>query len=218
MNAEVPESSDPVTFWEQRYEGAGPVWSGRANAVLVDVVGQLEPGRSLDLGCGEGGDVIWLAQHGWRATGIDISRTAIERAEQAAAEQGLQDGRVTLRALDLAEWQRAQDTDEDFDLVTACFLQSPVTLDRTTILRAAADRVAVGGHLLIVSHAAPPPWASGLHDHAAMFHSPQEEVDALGLDPSQWTTSIAEIRTRPATGPDGTQALLDDSVVLLTRN
>ena len=51
-------------FWEDHYRRRGRVWSGRPNPVLVDVVGSLRPGTALDLGCGEGGDAIWLAQQG----------------------------------------------------------------------------------------------------------------------------------------------------------
>ncbi|KGM12493.1 methyltransferase type 12, partial [Cellulomonas bogoriensis 69B4 = DSM 16987] len=74
--------TDPAAFWEDRYAGSGRVWSGEPNATLVDVVAGLTPGRALDLGCGEGGDAIWLARHGWDATGIDISPTAVARATE----------------------------------------------------------------------------------------------------------------------------------------
>ena len=77
--------SDPTEFWEDLYAGKSR-WSGNPNPVLVDVVGALSPGRSLDLGCGEGADVLWLAGQGWDATGVDISSTAVSRA-RAAAEQ-----------------------------------------------------------------------------------------------------------------------------------
>ena len=60
------ESAIPLAYWETRYAGERPVWSGAANVTLVDVLTGLEPGRALDLGCGEGGDAIWLAQQGWR--------------------------------------------------------------------------------------------------------------------------------------------------------
>ncbi|RAE94395.1 class I SAM-dependent methyltransferase, partial [Burkholderia multivorans] len=68
--------------WEERYAGAEAVWSGEPNPSLVDVVTELDlsPGRSLDVGCGEGADVLWLAARGWQAVGIDVSATAIDRA------------------------------------------------------------------------------------------------------------------------------------------
>ncbi|MCH9669765.1 MAG: class I SAM-dependent methyltransferase [Actinomycetia bacterium] len=41
-------------------------------------------GRALDLGCGSSPNVRYLAQHGWDATGVDFSATAIRRAREAA--------------------------------------------------------------------------------------------------------------------------------------
>ncbi|MGO2113296.1 MAG: hypothetical protein ACTH31_16970, partial [Pseudoclavibacter sp.] len=63
--------TEPEAFWEHLYTelGGDQKWSGRANHVLTDIVSGLEPGSALDLGSGEGGDVIWLALQGWRATG-----------------------------------------------------------------------------------------------------------------------------------------------------
>ena len=209
---QAPAPDDPTQFWEQRYNERTLVWSGRVNQVLAAVVGDLTPGRALDLGCGEGGDALWLAGQGWEVTGVDISTTAVERARTAARAAGITD-RLDLIAADLASWQ----PESDFELVSACFLQSPVALDRSQVLRAAAAHIPIGGHLLVVSHAAPPPWASGLDGHHHSFLGPEEELAALGLPESDWRTVIAEIRRRSATGPDGTPAVLDDTVVLLQR-
>jgi SAM-dependent methyltransferase len=208
----------PAQFWESRYAGAGQVWSGRPNEALLAVAADLPAGRALDLGCGEGGDSIWLAGHGWQVTGIDVSRTAIARAAAAANAAGIPHGRIRWRARDLASWT----DDGRYDLVSACFLQSPVELPRTDILRRAADRVATGGHLLIVSHAAFPPWAAHLDGHRLdgpehRFLSPAEQVDDLQLPQPDWEVLLAGIRPRTATGPDGEQAVLDDAVVLLRR-
>lgn len=211
-----PARADEVfAHWEEKYGSRDGVWSGHVNAALAQVAADLTPGTALDLGAGEGGDALWLAERGWTVTGIDISPTALARAEVAADRAGLT-GRVTWVAADLDTWS----SDETFDLVTASFLQSPVALDRERILRAAADRVADGGHLLVVAHAEPPPWA-GHHDHAGAdamdFPSPQDELAMLDLPADQWQTRIAEARDRRAFGPDGDEVVLRDAVLLVQR-
>jgi SAM-dependent methyltransferase len=71
--------------WDARYgERDGAMWSGRPNGRLVAEVVGLTPGRALDVGCGEGADAIWLAQHGWSVTAIDVSEVAIRRAREAS--------------------------------------------------------------------------------------------------------------------------------------
>lgn len=202
----------PLDFWEQRYSGTERVWSGRVNATLAAIVGELEPGHALDLGCGEGGDAIWLAENGWHATGVDLSPTAIERARLAARERGLQE-RTKFVTADLAAYIDA----EDYDLVTASFLQSPVALPRERILHAATRFVAPGGRMLVVGHAAAPAWAPPEHVHNVVFPTPEGDLAALDLDASAWMTLICEVRERAATAPDGAHAVLLDSVVMVRR-
>ncbi|WP_378148305.1 class I SAM-dependent methyltransferase [Cnuibacter sp. UC19_7] len=216
-----------MDFWEERYGSSGQVWSGRVNATTAAVVAELEAtgvaaGTALDLGCGEGGDALWLAQRGWRVTGLDISPTAISRARDAAAAAGLDEGHARFVATDLSSWLAGEDgagpTTDTVDLVTASFFHSPVLLPRSEILAAAAGLVAPGGHLLLVTHAVMPPWAKGEDAaHHADLLSPDEEVEALALDPTEWEVLLVETRRRQATGPDGQPALLDDGVVLARR-
>jgi hypothetical protein len=51
-------------FWDVRYSGE-PVWSGSPNPLLVRYAADLTPGAALDVGSGEGADVLWLASRGW---------------------------------------------------------------------------------------------------------------------------------------------------------
>lgn len=208
----------PVEFWEARYAESERIWTGRVNQVVADVAEELardrEPGRALDLGCGEGGDAVWLAQHGWTVTGVDLSATAVERGQQAAAEAGITPNRLTLVAADLATW----DTTERFDLVTCSFLHSwPVPIPRAEILTRATGFVAPGGHLLVTSHAAGPPGADADVHTGHDFPTPASDLADLALDPARWLVITNELRDRAATAPDGTAATLTDVVTLVRR-
>jgi SAM-dependent methyltransferase len=210
--------SEPTTsaeFWEARYADSDRIWSGKVNQALADIAAELEPGRALDLGCGEGGDAVWLAQRGWGVTGVDLSATAVARGRAAAAAAGLSPDRIELVAADLATWT----SDNAYDLVTASFLHSwPVLIPREEILRRATSFVAPGGYLLVVAHAAAPPWASPEMVESNRFPSPQSDLTALELDPDDWIVLTAETRERAAKGPDGLPAALLDGVVLVRRN
>lgn len=194
--------------WENRYASSTKVWSGRPNVTLTQVAPTLPVGRSLDLGCGEGTDAIWLASQGWDAVGIDFSPTAIQRASDAARDAGVT--RVRFEVADLNTW----DDEVTFDLVTAFFFHSRMEPDRTRILQRAANRLAPGGHLLLVSHAEFPPWAPASEQRRL---TPQQEVTGLGLDPASFEPVLAEIRSQPARRPDGESATINDVVVMVAR-
>jgi len=57
---------------------------------LVQLVddGKIKPCKAVDLGCGTGHYAIWLAGRGFDVTGIDISPTATNMAEENAAKKG----------------------------------------------------------------------------------------------------------------------------------
>ncbi|MCP2636267.1 NAD(P)/FAD-dependent oxidoreductase [Microbacterium sp. HD4P20] len=196
--------------WEERYAEKDRFWSGRVNAAVAAIVADLAPGTALDIGSGEGGDVVWLAEHGWRATGIDVSATAVRRAAEFAATRGV-DARFVVA-------DGAASVEGEFDLVLASFLHSwEPDFPRIGILREAAERVAPNGHLLVVSHAAPPSWVHELPEHMPPMRSPEAELALLNLDTARWRPEIVEIRRREATTPDGAPAHLDDGVLLLRR-
>jgi len=55
-------------------------------AELMPAIGMI-PGAGLDIGCGAGRDMVYLAMHGWQMTGIDYLPGALQRAQQLAASQ-----------------------------------------------------------------------------------------------------------------------------------
>ncbi|WP_426570802.1 SAM-dependent methyltransferase [Aquihabitans sp. McL0605] len=198
-------------FWEERYRDRPLIWSGRVNPVLAAEVGSWPPGRVLDLGCGEGGDAIWFAERGWEVTAVDVSAVAIERGTEAAEAAGVAD-RISWERHDLA----VSFPVGTFDLVSAQFFQSPIDLPRAEILGRAAAALRPGGALLAVSHAAFPPWSTQ-HDPKHRFPTPQEELDALALDPARWDTVRCEVVEREGSSPDGQTGTLLDGVVLVRR-
>ena len=198
-------------FWERHYGQRGRIWSGRVNAQLAKIAADLPAGRALDLGCGEGGDSVWLAEQGWEVTGVDVSETALARAAAAAQERGVAD-RTTFERHDLSESL----PDGRFDLVSAQFLHSPVTIDRTDVLRRAADTVVPGGLLVIVDHGAPPPWAPA-QVRKFMFPGADEVVDSLNLDAAHWERVRVGADEREVTGPNGQRGTLIDNVMVLRR-
>lgn len=200
--------------WEEHYATEPRVWSGRVNETFAAIAAALPPGRALDVGCGEGGDALWLAERGWQVTGIDVSDTAVDRAREAARSRGLSDAQVRFIAADAVDALPG----EAFDLVSASFLHSWETdFPRVALLRASAQRVAPGGRLLVLSHAAPPPWGDHATHDAPPLRGPEEELALLQLDPAAWTPEIVEERARPVTAPDGTPAAVADGVLLLRR-
>jgi SAM-dependent methyltransferase len=49
----------------------------------------LPAGSALDLGCGTGDSSIYLAQHGWKVTGVDFVPKALDKARAKAGAAGL---------------------------------------------------------------------------------------------------------------------------------
>lgn len=202
-------TGDHHATWEEHYAARPQVWSGRVNAQLAAIAPQLGGTRALDLGCGEGADAIWLAEQGWTVVAVDVSGTALSRARTAATSRGVAE-HVDFQQHELTTSFPAG----TFDLVSAHFLHSTVEMDRTAVLRKAAEAVAPGGALLIVDHAAAPPWAVKMAHHE--FPSAESVVDGLRLDPARWQPQISRVE-RPAQGPDGEQVTLVDNVILLRR-
>lgn len=210
MKAEPGDTSE--RFWEAFYGDKSAHWSGKANALLVEEVADLPPGTALDLGSGEGGDAIWLAERGWSVTAVDVSANAIARATAHAEAAGVD------RAI---AWERhdleVSFPNGSFDLVSACFLHSPVEIPRGQILRRAAAAVAPGGRLLVVGHGGFPSWRRHDPDDEVHLPTPGEVLADLDLPPGEWIVRRSDEATSVLTAPDGTPGTRVDNVLTVER-
>ncbi len=131
--------------WDKRYAQPGHLWSAKPNRFLVAEVSDLPPGRALDLACGEGQNSVWLAEGGWRVTGVDYSSVAIEKARERAEREGRE---VEFLCADLVEYDP---TPSAFDLVVVLYLHiSPA--ERLIVHERAAAALAPGGTFLLLGH------------------------------------------------------------------
>jgi len=71
------------TPWDQDYVPA-------ELSALVEGQTALAPGRALDIGCGTGTQAVYLAERGWRVTGVDAVERALARARRRAEEKGVE--------------------------------------------------------------------------------------------------------------------------------
>lgn len=194
--------------WDERYSGSDKIWSGRPNPQLVAEVAGLEPGSALDLGCGEGGDVIWLAQQGWTVTGADFSTEGLARASRHAQEAGVAD-RTDWWQVDARAFEPAG---RAFDLVTTHFLHpGGAMVDVVGRLTAA---VAPGGHLLVVGHAPSEVFEQlSRKQHEAMWHA----ADLLPALPDDFEVLVVEERPR-VVERDGKTVEIGDATLLARRS
>jgi SAM-dependent methyltransferase len=136
---------DTPAAWDARYAESDRIWSGRPNGALVAEVAGLTPGTALDVGCGEGADAVWLAQHGWEVTALDVSQVALDRASEHARQAAV---RLRWVRAGLVEASPSLGT---FDLVSAQYPALRRTPDDSAE-RALFAAVAPGGLLLVVHH------------------------------------------------------------------
>jgi SAM-dependent methyltransferase len=220
--AEDHVSESTEQHWDERYRERQRIWSGRVNAAVADVVAPLPPGTALDLGCGEGGDALWLAGRGWQVRAVDVSAVALERLRSQAEVSGLAD-RIETEQRDLS----LGFPEGRYDLVSAAFLHSRIEFPRDAVLRSAVAAVADGGLLLVVGHAEVPPWAQQ-HHAAAPGHGhgpgeleelpgPEQVLADLALPGAGWSVERCEVVERQGTGPDGEVAVLRDAVLAVRR-
>lgn len=199
--------------WDHRYSG-DQLWSGNPNGTLMSETQELVPGRALDVGAGEGGDALWLAEQGWAVTATDISHRALGRVGSEATRRGLRVDCLHADANALHPFEV-----EAFDLVCAQYASIPRTPDGRAIANMLRS-VAPGGTLLVVSH-----------DFEAMRTPVDASARSRPFDPDayvrvedfigplsesqEWRIETHETRPRPAGAASASHHV--DDVVLRAR-
>lgn len=113
------------TRWDARYTAGDAPVRGTPNRWLASQATHLdaylascsEPPYALDLACGAGGSLLWLAQRGWRVTGVDVSAAALALAREKLGAAWLLN-RATLLCADLDAWRPPP---ASYDLITAFY-------------------------------------------------------------------------------------------------
>lgn len=100
-----------LRFWWRYLRRSAPWDTGIVPPEIVALADRLPAGTALDIGCGTGTTSIYLAQRGWRVTGIDFIAMAIRRASQKAAAANVK------VAFHVADITRLDFLHDPFDLV-----------------------------------------------------------------------------------------------------
>ncbi|MGH9695337.1 MAG: class I SAM-dependent methyltransferase, partial [Bryobacteraceae bacterium] len=76
-------------FWNGKFGDSHTEFNRQPSRLLVDAIRGRKPGAAVDLGMGQGRNAIYLAQHGWQVTGVDLSDIAISQAKERATQLGV---------------------------------------------------------------------------------------------------------------------------------
>jgi SAM-dependent methyltransferase len=114
---------------------------------LIEGDGALPAGTALDLGCGTGDNSIYLAENGWRVTGVDFVSTAVDKARAKAAAKRVD---VTFARADVTRLS-SQGVGSDFDLIidSGC-LHGMSSQDRDAYVREVTAVASAQARLLLV--------------------------------------------------------------------
>lgn len=112
------------TPYDQRYAGEGSYWGKEPSSMAPRVLEVMKPSASfrptlIDLGCGEGRDIVYFARHGFEVTGLDLSAVGLGKAQRYAAESGV---RIRTIHADIATHELEKTYDVIFSTGTLHFL------------------------------------------------------------------------------------------------
>lgn len=111
--------SSQAAFWDERYAREPSLFGLRPNAFIEAQATRIPPGSDvLELGAGEGRNVLFLARQGHRVTLVDFSAAALAKATEQAGAAGPEIEIQTVQA-DVTTWTPPR----RWDAVVVAFLQ-----------------------------------------------------------------------------------------------
>lgn len=132
--------------WDTRYAEPGFAYGTEPNDFLKEAVRYLpEGGRVLSVAEGEGRNAVFLARQGFRVTGVDASRTGLEKARGLAAEAGVD---IECLCRDLADYEPEAGA---WDGVVSIFCHLPAAI-RAQLNRKLVQALRPGGVLILEAY------------------------------------------------------------------
>jgi SAM-dependent methyltransferase len=173
-----------LSYWLPRR----PRWdTGVTPPELERFVASHTPGHALDLGCGTGTNVVYLARHRWETVGVDFAARAIAKARRRARDAGVT---CTFVVGDVTRLGVAGPVDLAFDL--GCLHAIPAA-GRAGYAAGLARVVCSGGTYLLYAFAPDgPTFGLARQDVGATFGDAFEVVDVEEGKgrPSAWYTLV----------------------------
>lgn len=129
---------EPKDYFSKKYN------SNPVHSEVLEAMESLSPGKALDLGCGQGRNALFLAQHGFEVTAVDQNELALEILQSIVEQEDLE---MTVGLYDINSANLKQSYDLIVSTVVLMFLQA----DRIpAIIRNMQDQTNPGGYNLIV--------------------------------------------------------------------
>lgn len=128
----------PKDYFPKKYN------SNPVHSEVLEAMESLYSGKALDLGCGQGRNALFLAQHGFEVTAVDQNELALEILQSIVEQEDLE---MTVGLYDINSANLKQSYDLIVSTVVLMFLQA----DRIpAIIRNMQDQTNPGGYNLIV--------------------------------------------------------------------
>jgi len=130
--------------WESRFSRDGYLFGTAPNAFLKAQAHRLRPGLDvLSVADGDGRNGVWLAEQGLNVHSVDISPTALEKAEALAKARGVA---IRTECADLSTWAWPA---EAYDVIVVIFIQFAPPAKRRLIFKGMKRALKPGGLLLM---------------------------------------------------------------------